>query len=550
MRALACSFFLLPGFALADTIPLHAPVKSVAVYPRGATVTRQVPFSVPKGQHNLVITNLPDSVDLETVRAKVEGAVLGAVTLQDRRTLPSEAVEVGALLEARHRVDGLEKRLREVEDQRQDILMQADVAEAQIGFLNRLDTTQDAPLSSSAIETTVEAIGHAVLKAKQEAAKARKMARQFDEEVEDLKQELDTARQTVEALAPPEADNITLTLAVRAEQDADGLLTLTHQTGSVYWQPAYDLYLTRDEAAALRMERGAFISQDTDENWNDVQIQLTTTNLHQQMEPWRPFARGYSLETKAAVEARERARLEAAAKAGELYASSMADPVVEPEIVEEEASPSFEVADGLSVTYIYPFPISLASSAEAIRLSLGSLEFEAELYAKANLKSDSTAYLMAGFINKSEEIILGTDLGMGFVDGRLVGKVEVPTVVPGAKRYLGFGTIEGLRIEQRVLDKKDGDSGMIASKNSRSESREFTIENFTATDWDMRLLSSVPYSKHDDLSVTLKASPAVDEINVYGKRGLLAWDQMLPAGETLTIQQSYTMEWPEEMVLK
>ena len=61
--------------AMAADIALSSRVSAVTLYPQGATVTREVAFSAPAGQHDLILADLPKGTPLASVRVAVEGAV-------------------------------------------------------------------------------------------------------------------------------------------------------------------------------------------------------------------------------------------------------------------------------------------------------------------------------------------------------------------------------------------------------------------------------------------------------------------------------------------
>jgi len=59
MRLLSALVFLLPVPAIADSFSLRSNVSEVTVYSMGAKITRKTPFSIPAGQHELIVQDLP-----------------------------------------------------------------------------------------------------------------------------------------------------------------------------------------------------------------------------------------------------------------------------------------------------------------------------------------------------------------------------------------------------------------------------------------------------------------------------------------------------------
>jgi len=235
-----------------------------------------------------------------------------------------------------------------------------------------------------------------------------------------------------------------------------------------------------------------------------------------------------------------------ARSAGAPDMEAMAAPMAEP-VMMDAAVASY---DGLAVTYTYPGTVSIANEADRTRLALGRLEAEADITAFAAPLYDETAFLTATFTNTAQEIILPTAEASYYVDGRFIGKTGIDLIPSGGEETLSFGPIEGLRLTRTVLDKTEGDRGVITRSNQQVEQVEIEVENLTGEAWPLRVEDRVPYSEQEDLEITWEAVPPVAEQNVDGKRGVLAWAFDLPAGETKTITLSHTLKWPEDMILR
>ena len=99
MRYLPVLFACLPAALWAEDIPLQSHVSDVTLYPQGATITREVTFSAPAGQHQLILTDLPRATPLERVRVQIEGATMGSVTAR-RDFVPPVDPQKSAAIEA------------------------------------------------------------------------------------------------------------------------------------------------------------------------------------------------------------------------------------------------------------------------------------------------------------------------------------------------------------------------------------------------------------------------------------------------------------------
>lgn len=527
----------------ADDIRLNAPVTAATLYSEGATLTRAVPFNAPAGTHDLLITNLPESLDPMSVRVALDGAQLGAVTLRHERVYPHQQEDSPELAAAKSELELLENDWQEASDSHADVMMTAEVARARLAYLSTLQGPSETAASPDVLKETMALIGRETLAAHRDIASAEREARQYEKQLEELRQPLEDARQLVGALTPTESDNAMLAISIATEAATEGTLTLTHLTQFARWLPAYDVHLNNTDTPQLSIERGAFVSQFTDEDWTDVAITLSTSRPDGQSEPsgLSPWRRHIEKEQPALAKTN-------AGRLAEMDLRESAAPMAEPVLIAEEASYSF--GDGINATYAYPTPVSVSSASDALHLALGTLDLTPETYAFANPMRDETAFLMAEATNDGGELILPSFEANFFLNGTYIGQQEMPLIAEGDDIDFSFGPINGLRLSNKVTNKVTGDKGVLTTRNEQSETRVLTAENLTGRAWDLRLLGRVPYSEQQDLEITHQATPAPTETNYEDQRGILMWQRELAVGESFDVKLSHTLQWPSEMVLR
>ena len=114
---------------------------------------------------------------------------------------------------------------------------------------------------------------------------------------------------------------------------------------------------------------------------------------------------------------------------------------------------------------------------------------------------------------------------------------------------LPFGPVEGLRLT-RLTDRNEGDRGVITKSNEITEKVSLKVENLTGESWPLRVLDQVPYSEQEDLEIAWNAAPRPAETDVDDRKGVLAWETEIGAGETQEITLSYSIGWPDGMELR
>jgi uncharacterized protein (TIGR02231 family) len=545
MRALACLLIVAPVLAWAEDIPVTSRVADVTLYPQGGTVIREAGFAAPEGGHRLILTDLPVSVPLSSVRVFVEGAQLNDIALRDDYVPPRSAEETAALQAARAEVARLEAALRDAEAGVEAIRLEEEAAVARVAFLDQLGTSRAlAGMDPAALRDLVTMIGQEGLAARQAALEARQRADAADRGLTDLRDDLEEARAALRALVPQDAARAMLAVAITADAETQGVVRVAYTVPDAGWQPAYDFRLNRD-AARLSIARGAFLQQSTGENWQDVALTLSTSRSSEQTAPseiWPWLRRVFDpdqMQPKTLSRGAEASFDSAAPQAEALAAPAPA--------MVTQAAPEF---DGLSVRYVYPGTVSVASGADRVRVDLGLIERPADPIARAVPLLDDRAFLMAGFTNDPREVILPTEEARFYLGARFVGQRPIAMIPAGAEAELSFGPIDGLRLTRMIPSREEGGRGVFTASNALEETIRIEVENLTAEPWPLRVLDRVPYSEQQELEIEWTAAPRPAGQDVDGKRGVLEWRFTLAPGATQEIVLDYALEWPEGKLLR
>ncbi len=532
---------MLPTVGLADQFVLDAPVTHVTMHPTGATVERRVPFSIPQGRHLLILRGADPGVPLDELRFSVEGAVLETLSARGENLPPRDTTESAEVEAARAEVARIERAIRDLKDKHAEHLLGVAAAEAKLAFLAGLGESDSVAgqdvISLREISTMV---AEETLAAKAAALQAQQAARALDDPLKELTEDLSQAKQALAALVPDVAEPIELTLAVSAEAATDGRVTITYLTPDAMWQPGYEARLTRGDTPRLTLSRVAWVAQDSGETWHDVALRLSTVDpaarsAPSEVVPWRR-----RIAPRPEPKAMQRDNLAGAASA----------PMVEAPVVYEEAAALGAALDGISVTYDYAPLVTLAPGTDAVRIPLGDVALEPQVFARAAPRYDETAFVAASFTNDTSEILLPSERMHLYLDGQFTGIGRMPTIAAGEETELSFGPIEGLRLTSVLRDRNEGDRGVLSKSNELTEAREFEIANLTGTDWQVRLRDRVPYSEQEDLSIDWTATPPPEIADVDGKRGVLEWQFRLAAGAEKTLRLETRLTWPEGFVLR
>jgi uncharacterized protein (TIGR02231 family) len=537
MRLLPLALAALPLPALAETYTVTSAPSAVTVYSGFATVTREVSVEVSAGAHEVILPDLPQWIDAGSLRVSLSGAALAGTRLRTDALPPRPDGDSATLVAAKDRIEAAEQALTDLGDAAQNAGLAARAAEARLAFLQGLASSETLPSTPEALAGLGQMIEAQTLEATTAQMTAQRRVRDIENGRADLEQDLADARAALAALTPPVEPKTLLALSVAAP-DAGTIVASISYPVRASWRPTYDIALMRGDADTMTLRRAALITQNSGENWEDVTLTLSTLSPSGQVIPselYPPLVRFEDPEERAKL---ERSMSSLSADASGAPAMMMEAPVPQPDF------------DGPGVSYTLPNPLSVAQDAEGARVELDALEFEARVFARGVPARDTTAFLMGEVTNESMEPLLAAESAQIFVDGALVGQSSFAAVPAGGTITQAFGPIEELRLTHVVLDRSEGDRGLINRSNAQIQDVRMTVENLGAEAWDVEVLEAIPYSEQDDLVVDWSAQPNVSVTDVEDRRGLMQWDIALGANETQNITIEQTIRWPEGKVLR
>jgi len=549
---LTTSLIALSAPSFADVFTAEAQVDTVTIYPGLATVTRQVTLDLPAGQHEIVVPGLPEGLATEGLRlAAPVGAQVGAVNLAFDRLPVTPDQSAPAIQAARAEVERLEGVLRDRTAEIARIRLRVQAAEEQITFLQSLSQASTGEALGAASITDIRAlaqmVGAETLSAREVAFAAEQEARAAELARKDDVEALQDARQALDALLAPEQDGAVLTFTLVVAEAGEVTVDVSSVEGFANWSPVYDMRLTTGEDAALDIDRAVVISQQTGQDWNDVQLILSTARPGQQTGPsgvWAPLRRIISEEDlereRGVVMLSDQAEGLSRAVVGGLAAEAVQAPMA----VTAQADFS-----GATVTYVYPGRVDIRNGVEDLRLPLDTLNFDADVWAEAAPSRDQIAYRVAEFTNDTGEVMLPGQ-ALIFADGTMIGFDRLPLLAAGADTQIGFGPLDGLRLTRAIPNKSEGDVGVFTTSTQLTEQAVISVENLTGQDWSVLLRDAIPYSEQDDLEVEFASSPQVSRRDPEGARGILEWDLDLAAGDRQEVTLEYTLTWPRGYVLR
>ncbi len=509
---------------------LESHIDAVTVYPRGAEVTRVARISLAPGSNTVIFDGFPGDIRLSRIQAMVE----------------EDSVEVRSirldLQEQREAYDAEVQRLEEAITQTKDAIGAIDdeiaTAELQLKFLEGLAQGYAANERSEAAtgqadiaswQQALDSIGKGASGAMQRKRDARKSRSEVQKDLSVLERELENKLDR-------RADSVRLLVSLASPSALETNLRVTYFQRQARWHSTYAAYL--DTASSeLRLTHEAQVSQTTSEDWQDVELTLSTGNPGGAMQ-----APGQDSEF---LDLRD-------PRAAERAAAGRGGPVLQQMRALDEI-----VVTGVSVSpnrYAVIYQASERAdvandSDQEQSVPLTGYRFTVALVTRTTPRKNDSAYLTARFTQDSETPLFSGPMRV-FVDGAYAGLAELPELLPGADAVLPMGPDR--QVEVLVIDKggEKGSEGFFASRNAELTDFLFEIVNRHSRATSVEVIDYYPVPRDERVEVSVpRGATAPDEKDLDNRPGVLAWRKELKSGERWRIVHQYEVSYPEDTTL-
>jgi uncharacterized protein (TIGR02231 family) len=562
VAAITCAIFssAFAGQVLSAEVPVASKIESVTVFPSGAEATRAARLTLEKGEHVLVINDLPAEVVPASIR--VDGKATAGLDIQSvdtrRRYIPRADQEA---LQAERK--SIEDEIEKLRDERGVIQGQEDAAQTQKTLLQNLaqmpgrpepvegqPAAGAQPVPHTDWQQVLSLIGTGMVDAQRSALDAEVKKRDLDRRIEELEKKL-------AALAPGRVEQTEVKVYVLAAAPLEADVTVRYQVPSASWTPHYDARLvtgSKTAPPALQIARRADITQRTGESWENVALLLSTT---------RPTA-------NASAPGVDTVTVDFAPEPGPVASMSAPPPAPYADVdglVDRrskrtalgrsmggegapEAAPALEIQQQGASAQVAPFQAVFAvpgrptvtATGETKRVFLQQDQIEPVLTVRTVPKLDAKAYLYAKLILPKGAPLLPGAVSL-FRDGTFVGSGAFPALSPGEDHELGFGADDQMRVRHAIADEKRGETGLISSAKTDSRNYRITVKNMHERAVELVVQDQIPVSQNEDIKVEY-VGPTPSKKDIDGKRGIISFESKLGPEEERQIEFGYRVIWP------
>ncbi len=583
-RLFVCSWFgLVPAAAWAGEDDREAvqqatgQIESVTVYRQQALVSRNVNVPAGKGLRTIRVIGIPDSLIPDSMFAEGEaGTAVRAVRVTSQVIAESNREEVRNLERESETIQG---RIGE-KNQQIEVIDQQSVSLDRAFDFGITKASDDLNRGSLDVDSLIKMTQYS--DQRRDDLSSRRLA--YQNELEDLQTKLTANKRKLERLAASGTRTLYEAIVfVDTDQNGPGAFKLCYRVGNCGWTPQYTFAGGRD-GAEFRMRYGALVTQSSGEDWNGVELVLSTasasanasgpilTPLRVTTEPSDeassgsqdslgrfPDTHSETLKNQLQSLRQQQRTAESWGLLGagsdqlanrDIALNSFAAKMQRLELLarsDSARSLAIDAADEVSTqNYIIDPLVSLSSRRDQQLVQIADTRLTGRMYHVVTPLLSSYAYREAELKNTTS-IGLMSGPAMVYLDGRFVGQTEVPPTASGQRLIIGFGADQQIRTRRELVAKRDD----IQGGNRRLHfTYRLVVSNFKNTPVNVRVLDRLPDANQSQ-SVALELEPPAlplcdDGLYVRMRRpnGILRWDVTVPAGrhgsDAFDIDYSFT----------
>lgn len=525
-------------------------IDAVTVFPQGADVIREVAIDVPAGEHGIVLADLPQNIDAQSIRVEGDstgGLLVGSIDTRSKFQTDTEDTRRSAI----------EKQLKDLAFERQALdLTISDLNQQRTILLNLADkqlVPQTTTETVKAIDATqlgglLDMVGQKLSSLSASMLTAQRRQRDIDEKSAELSAQMNE-------IPSAEEYRTEVVVNIEAAEALKGSLRISYRVQEAAWAPFYDARLTIGDATAkpsIELVHRAEVTQSTGERWDGVELTLSTARPNgataaPDMVAWEiskqePVALGATAEPAPAPMAEADARLDDEAQQNLSRTLQLAKPKLK--LMQKQAAIE---TSGFQATYKIAGRVSVDNAGQSKKVRITSGQHEATLQALVVPRIDVTAYLTAQFK------IAGTGPQLpGIVnlyrDGTFVGQGNLPLLNPTETADLGFGADDLVKVTRDEIDRVTGEEGFISSSNLEVRAWDVSVKNLHTIAMPVRVIDRVPFTANKEIEITEAPGmtpPTARDVDK--KRGVLAWEFKLEPQADNTVKTGYKITWPEGM---
>jgi len=513
-------------------------VKSATVYLTNAQVTRSASVSLNNGVNEIVLTELSQYINPNSIQAKLNNSSVVILGVSHRQNYLNKGTENPRIEEIQDSLEDIDFKLkirethRKVYTEEKDLLLKNKA----IGGENTGVDIEDLMDMADFYRERLQDLETKLLDISITTTKLQKEQRRLKSQLKELN--TNNYKYTGE---------IIVKLSSKGKQTSN--LTASYMVNNAGWVPRYDIRST-DLDKPIDFSYKADVYQNTGVDWKNINITLSTGNPnvdHTQptLTPW--YLSYYNSYNKKSKNRRVSASYGGAPAAKTaVYEESNESEMDGIVVMDKERSKT--VADFTTITesvinteFVIGMKYDILSNGKANSVNIQDIELPVGYSYLAIPKKDKDAFLMAELSGWGNYNLLPGDANIYF-EGSFVGESYIDPNTTDDTLQVSMGRDQSVVIKREKIDELCKNTTFGGNKKS-SRGYKISVRNNKSTEITLELKDQIPLSRYKEIEVEVldKGGATYNEIT-----GELIWKLTIPAGETVNVLFKFEVKYPKE----
>lgn len=547
-------FLFLPFPAKAKDIVAESIITEATVYTNRATVTRRAEVDIAPGDHTVIIKQLPAQTLSDSLR--VEGEATGGNVVIG--ALSHKLVSRAELVAERERE--LNEQIEKLQDQQAMVIADQQALLTQKNFLETLG--QQAKLREdeeiAKLNLNTDQWGNAADTLYTAMSKNLRAAQTLDIKLRDITEDIDALQRELNQIRTGQKSFYEVSIPLEADAQSSLVIELSYQLYGASWKPIYDARLDTKTAVLELIQYGA-VRQTTGEDWNDVQLTLSTAQPHRGagLPDLRPnwldlFDPKAQNRGRKAITGSADMSVIGAPAATMMAREEMSDIAYDaPQTTKARMEQAQIETGGFVSEYKIAGPSTVNADGTESKLLIGTHDTKNRLEVQVKPQLSNDAFLVSHATLQGEAPVLPGQVNI-FRDGSYIGQSYLPLLRPNDEQQLAFGIDDNIEVERNILKDERSEAGVISKDHVLERVFLTRVKNLHNKPMDIAVLETIPVARDKKINVEIlseSTTPGYGE-NTDDINGLLKWSYTAGPSEEKKIGLGWRVSWPKDQNLR
>ncbi|WP_010249461.1 DUF4139 domain-containing protein [Myroides injenensis] len=514
----------------------QAKLESARVYFNSAELTHKANLKLPKGTSEIVITNIADNLNDQTIQIGATNDVtVMSVQYSNRFIEEYDASEDSPLIKpVKDSIRLVEVELKKISNQLATERKTIEVLDANMKVGNSQgNTTQEI----------TKMVDYYKVKRNQLANEVDRLA-----EIENkLSVRLSNLKDRL-AFNDGKGDKVSkgkIVLQVMSEKEGNANLQIKYLTPYASWKPFYELRVDQVNSP-VKIVYKADVNQSTGLDWRNVKLSLTSgiANQSNLIPKWSMWFLNYQNDNVYKELLNKSNRVSNSRKTVTAEYSEVVESLdYMPEIFEELSINDYTNINNsqLNVSFDISIPYTIVSNGKNHSVTLNNISIPAEYMYYAAPKLDLNAYLVATIKDYSNYNLLAGNANVVF-EGVYVGKTYLDPGNTEEVMKLNMGKDPRIVLTRTLVKDKSG-TKTLSSKKEQQFLYDIVVRNTKSDTITIQIEDQYPISANKDIEVvvTEKSGASINQ-----EKGIVKWDLKLKGNESKTLKFGYQVKYNKD----